>query len=68
MEGVEELIERECQCKSCSTYVAEETRIGFCFGNISESIKIEIGCPCPLCKVAEVMKLSGQYYCTRRRT
>lgn len=65
MAEVDELIEKECQCSGCMSYVAEETKIGFCFGTASELIKEERGCICPLCKVAEVMGLRGEYYCTR---
>lgn len=65
MERVDELVEKECICRDCSTYVAEESRIGFCYFGASEVIKEEKGCLCPLCRVAAVMELKGEFYCTK---
>jgi len=66
MERIDELIDKECICKDCSTYIAEESRIGFCYFGASKVIKEEKGCLCPICKVAAVMKLKGMFYCTRK--
>jgi hypothetical protein len=57
-----------CICKTCPTYVKEETELGFCHPFIGKSkiIKDEKGCNCPQCPVYTKMKLKNGYYCTRK--
>ena len=57
-----------CICKTCPTYVKEETELGFChpFVGKSEVITEEKGCNCPQCPVYTGMKLKNGYYCTRK--
>jgi hypothetical protein len=56
-----------CTCKTCPTFVAEETEIGFCHPLVGKSkiITKEKGCDCPKCPVYQKMKLKNGYYCTR---
>jgi len=57
-----------CICKTCPSYVAEETEVGFCHPLIGKSKKIteEKGCNCPTCPVYKNMGLKNGYYCTRK--
>jgi hypothetical protein len=57
-----------CICKSCPTYVKEETEVGFCHAFIGKSSVItdEKGCNCPQCPVYTEMGLKNGYYCTRK--
>ncbi len=57
-----------CICKTCPTYVKEETELGFCHAFIGKSklITEEKGCNCPQCPVHTEMKLKNGYYCTRK--
>ena len=57
-----------CICKTCPTYVKEETEVGFCHPLIGKSkiITEEKGCNCPQCPVYTKMKLKNGYYCTRK--
>ncbi|MCK4645695.1 MAG: DUF2769 domain-containing protein [Candidatus Aminicenantes bacterium] len=57
-----------CICKTCPTYVAEETELGFCHPFIGKSkiITEEKGCVCPKCPVYLKMGLKNGYYCTRK--
>ena len=57
-----------CICKTCPTYVADETKVGFCHPLVGKSkiIKEEKGCDCPKCPVYQKMKLKNGYYCTRK--
>ncbi len=57
-----------CICKTCPTYVSDETEVGFCHPLIgkSKTITEEKGCICPQCPIYEKMKLENGYYCTRK--
>ncbi|NIM90629.1 MAG: DUF2769 domain-containing protein [Candidatus Aminicenantes bacterium] len=57
-----------CVCKTCPTYVANETAVGFCHPLIGKSkiITAEKGCNCPTCPVYKKMELKNGYYCTRK--
>jgi len=61
-------VKMQCICKTCPTYVAEETELGFCHPLIGESkiITEEKGCNCPQCPVYTENKLKNGYYCTRK--
>ncbi len=57
-----------CICKTCPTYVKDETELGFCHPFIGKSkiITDEKGCNCPQCPVYTKLKLKNGYYCTRK--
>lgn len=57
-----------CICKSCPSYVPDETELGFCHPLIGKSkiITEEKGCICPKCPVYMQMSLKNGYYCTRK--
>lgn len=61
-------VKMQCICKTCPTYVAEETELGFCHPLIGKSkiITEEKGCNCPQCPVYTELKLKNGYYCTRK--
>jgi len=61
-------VKQKCICKTCPTYVAEETEVGFCHPLIGKSkiITEEKGCNCPQCPVYTENKLKNGYYCTRK--
>jgi hypothetical protein len=61
-------VKLQCICKTCPTYVAEETELGFCHPLIGESkiISEEKGCNCPQCPVYTENNLKNGYYCTRK--
>jgi hypothetical protein len=61
-------VKMECICKTCPTYVAEETELGFCHPLIGQSkiISEEKGCNCPQCPVYTQNNLKNGYYCTRK--
>lgn len=62
------MIKEKCICKTCPTYVAEETGLGFCspLAGQSKIITEEKGCDCPKCPVYAEMALKNGYYCTRK--
>jgi len=62
------MVKEQCICKTCPTYVAEETESGFChpFVGKSKIITEEKGCNCPQCPVYTKMGLKNGYYCTRK--
>ncbi len=62
------MVKDMCICKTCPTYVAEETEVGFCHPLVGKSkiITEEKGCDCPKCPVYQKMKLKNGYYCTRK--
>ncbi len=62
------MVKDMCICKTCPTYVAEETEVGFCHPLIGKSkiITEEKGCDCPKCPVYQKMSLKNGYYCTRK--
>ncbi len=62
------MVEEKCICKTCPTYVAEETEEGFCHPLIgkSEIITEEKGCNCPQCPVYKEKQMKNGYYCTRK--
>jgi hypothetical protein len=61
-------VKTTCICKSCPSYVKDETELGFCHPFIGKSkiITEERGCNCPQCPVYKEMKLKNGYYCTRK--
>jgi hypothetical protein len=61
------MVKEKCICKTCPSFVKEETVVGFCHPLISKStvIKEERGCDCPRCPVYKEMKMKNGYYCTR---
>jgi hypothetical protein len=62
------MVKEKCICKTCPTYVAEETELGFCHPLIGKSkiITEEKGCNCPQCPVYTENQLKNGYYCTRK--
>jgi len=68
MEEKLSMVKTMCICKTCPTYVKEETEVGFCHPLIGKShiIKDEKGCFCPQCPVYKKMKMKNGYYCTRK--
>ena len=62
------MVKNMCICKTCPTYVAEETELAFCHPLIGKSKMIteEKGCDCPKCPVYQQMKMKNGYYCTRK--
>ena len=62
------MVKEKCICKTCPTYVAEETEVGFCHPLVgkSKTISEEKGCDCPKCPVYQNMGLKNGYYCTRK--
>ena len=58
----------ECVCKTCPTFVAEETETAFCHPLVGKSqiITEEKGCSCPQCPVYTKLNLKNGYYCTRK--
>jgi hypothetical protein len=62
------MVKDMCICKTCPTFVAEETEVGFCHPLVGKSkiITEEKGCDCPKCPVYQKMKLKNGYYCTRK--
>ena len=62
------MVKDMCICKTCPTYVAEETEKGFCHPLVGKSkiITEEKGCDCPKCPVYQKMSLKNGYYCTRK--
>ncbi len=62
------MVKTMCICKTCPTYVPEETKNGFCHPLIGKSqiITEEKGCVCPNCPVYKQMSLKLGYYCTRK--
>ncbi len=67
-EGKLPMIKQKCICKTCPTYITEETEVGFCHPLIGKSkiITEEKGCNCPKCPVYTENKLKNGYYCTRK--
>ena len=67
MEETLPMVQEQCICKTCPTYVKEEKVIGFCHPLISKSeiITEERGCDCPKCPVYKKMEMKNGYYCTR---
>ena len=68
MEEMLPMIKEKCICKTCQTYVAEETESAFCHPFISKSkiITEEKGCDCPKCPVYIEKGMKNGYYCTRK--
>jgi len=62
------MVKTMCICKSCPSYVPEETEQGFCHPLVGKSkiITEEKGCICPKCPVYMQMSLKNGYYCTRK--
>ena len=62
------MVKQMCVCKTCPTYVADETEVGFCHPLVGKSkiITAEKGCNCPTCPVYKKMELKNGYYCTRK--
>jgi len=62
------MVQEKCICKTCPTYVAEETKNGFCHPLVGKSkiITEEKGCDCPKCPVYIEKKMKNGYYCTRQ--
>ncbi len=61
------MFKQQCICKTCPTYVEEETELGFCHPLVGKSkiITEEKGCDCPRCPVYKNKELKNGYYCTR---
>lgn len=62
------MVKNACICKTCPSYIAEETELGFCHPLIGKSklITEEKGCDCPKCPVYQQMGMKNGYYCTRK--
>lgn len=62
------MVKTMCICKTCPTYVSEESELGFCHPLVGKSkiITEEKGCVCPNCPVYKQMSLKNGYYCTRK--
>jgi len=68
MEEKLSMVKTMCICKTCPSYVKEETEVAFCHPLIGKShvIEDEKGCSCPQCPVYKKMKMKNGYYCTRK--
>ncbi len=68
MEEMLPMVKEKCICKTCPTYVAEETESAFCHPFISKSkiITEEKGCDCPKCPIYIEKGMKNGYYCTRK--
>ena len=68
MEEMLPMVKEKCICKTCPSYVAEETETAFCHAFISNSkiITEEKGCDCPKCPVYIEKVMKNGYYCTRK--
>jgi hypothetical protein len=62
------MVKSMCICKTCPSYVKEETEVAFCHALIGKSqvIEDEKGCSCLQCPVHKKMELKNGYYCTRK--
>jgi len=62
------MVKEKCICKTCPSYIAEETETAFCHPFISKSkiITEEKGCDCPKCPVYIEKAMKNGYYCTRK--
>lgn len=62
------MIKEQCICKTCPTYVTEETEVAFCHPLVGKSqiITEEKGGNCPQCPIYKEMGLKNGYYCTRK--
>ncbi|MDH4220720.1 MAG: DUF2769 domain-containing protein [Candidatus Aminicenantes bacterium] len=62
------MVKTMCICRTCPTYVSEESELGFCHPLVGKSKVItgEKGCVCPNCPVYKQMSLKNGYYCTRK--
>lgn len=62
------MVKEKCICKTCPTFVAEETESAFCHPLVGQSqvITEEKGCDCGKCPVYQEMGLKNSYYCTRK--
>jgi len=62
------MVQEKCICKTCPTYVAEETEVGFCHPLVGKSkvITEEKGCNCPQCPIWKMKEMKNGYYCTRK--
>ena len=62
------MVKEKCICKTCPSYVAEETEGGFCHPLVGKSkiISEEKECDCPKCPIYQNMGLKNGYYCTRK--
>ena len=68
MEEMLPMVKEKCICKTCPTYVAEETEVGFCHPLVGK-IKViteEKGCNCPQCPIWQMKKMKNGFYCTRK--
>ena len=67
-EGMLPMVKEKCICKTCPTYVADETELGFCHPLVGKSAIIteEKGCNCPQCPVYKEKNMKNGYYCTRK--
>lgn len=61
------MVKEKCICKTCPTYIAEETELGFCHPLVGKSkiITEEKGCNCPQCPIYTEKQMKNGYYCTR---
>ncbi|MFQ6038659.1 MAG: DUF2769 domain-containing protein, partial [Candidatus Aminicenantales bacterium] len=61
------MVQEKCICKTCPTYIANETKVGFCQPLVGKSgvITEEKGCNCPQCPIYKEKGLKNGYYCTR---
>lgn len=61
-------VKEQCICKTCPTFVAEETVVGFCHPLIgmSKIISEEKGCDCAKCPIYKMKEMKNGYYCTRK--
>lgn len=67
MEEMLPMVQEKCICKTCPTYVAEETTNGFCHPLVGKSkiITEEKGCNCPTCPIYQEKGMKNGYYSTR---
>ena len=58
-------VQGKCICATCPSYVAGETKLGFCHALVGKSDKIteRKGCNCPTCPVYTMLGLKHGYYC-----
>ncbi len=66
-EEMRSVLEEECLCKDCPSYVKCGEMGGYCFQQVGKSkcIKKMRGCECGACSITKMEGLTGMYYCVK---
>lgn len=59
------VLDEECLCRGCPSYVSCGEMGGYCFRIVGRSkcIKAKRGCECSACPITKMEGLTGTYYC-----